>query len=345
MKIKILLLAGWLFTCMLASVHAEESVPAAPATLLFDQPIGATLWWALSSAAKIRPDQPPPTTKNGTIRLSSARNEREAVQFIVRPSRRLEDCRLTCGDLTGGSGARIAANQIEFLQVHYLEISEPTDRVSKKGLWPDPLLPISGPLELPPDFNHAFWVRVFVASNTPAGTYRGTVELRATGLAAHIPIELTVYNFTLPDRMTCTTAFGFSPQNVFRYHGLNTETEKRLVLDKYLSDFAAHHIAPYDPAPLDPIRVQWPDIRPPKTSWDNWTGLRIVANEAHSGHGALLIYDDKVNENVTVGYEPLIKLPAKGLRVRGWYRTAVPGHRFLVTLESFRRTEAVAVGA
>lgn len=49
----------------------------------------------------------------------------------------------------------------------------------------------------------------------------------------------------------------------------------------------------------------------------------------------MLIYDDQVNANVTVTYEPLIKIPPKGLRVKCWYRTAVPGHRFIVTLNHF----------
>jgi len=327
--------AGWLFVLCLTSLQTQASASPVSAGLLPSQPSGVTLWWALSSAAKIRPDQPPPTVTNSTIQFSSAGNEREAVQLVVRAANRLEDFRLTCGPLAGPNGAQIARSNIEILQVMYLEITEPTDRASKKGLWPDPLLPISGPLELKPDFNHAFWLRVFVPSNTPAGTYRGAVELQARGLNTRVPIELTVYDFALPDRMTCTTAFGFSPGNVFRYHGLKTEQEKRLVLDKYWSNLAAHHVSPYDPAPLDRIRVEWPDIRPPKTSWDNWTGLRIVSNEVHSGQGALLIYDDQVNANVTASYEPLIKIPPKGLRVKCWYRTAVPGHRFIVTLNHF----------
>jgi len=335
MKIKNLLPAGWLFGLLLTSLHAHTAALTASGTLLPDQPDSATLWWALSSAAKIRPDQLPPTAGNSAILLSSARNEREAVQLVVRPHRRLGDFRITCGGLSGPGGARIDASRIEVLQVRYLEIAVPTDNASSKGLWPDPLLPISGPLELQPDFNHAFWLRVFVPPETPAGMYHGTVDLRAAGMAASVPIELTVYDFKLPERMTCTTAFGFAPENVFRYQGLKTESQKRLVLEKYWDDFAAHHIAPYDPAPLDPIRVKWPDIHPPKSCWDNWTGLHIVSNEVHSGQGALLINDDKVDENVTVGYEPFIRIPAKGLRLKFWYRTAVPGHRFIVTLNHF----------
>ncbi len=326
----------WLACAGITLLHLPGTQAQSSAgTKLPNAPAGVTLWWALSSATKIRPDQPPPTEAGTNVRLSCARNEREAVQLVVRSTKPLEAFQITCSDLVGPNGTPIASSKIEALQVNYLDITQATDRASKPGLCPDPLLPITGPLELKPDFNHAFWIRVFAPSNTPAGTYRGTVLLRGKDLEASVPLELTVYDFALPDRMTCTTAFGFSPGNVFRYHGLKTEEQKRLVLEKYWANLAAHHVSPYDPAPLDHIQVKWPDVHPPNTSWDNWTGLRIVSNEVHSGKGALLIYDDKVNENVTASYEPLIKIPTKGLRVKCWYRTAVPGHRFIVTLNHF----------
>jgi hypothetical protein len=325
--------------CLLILYGAWTTSPAvgSPASgwLLSGQPGGVTLWWALSSAAKIRPDQSPPTDEGSVIRLSCARNEREAVQVVMRCSRPLEDFQIQCDDLAGPENALLASSHVEVLQAMYLEISQASDRASTPGLWPDPLLPVAGPLDLGPDCNHAFWLRVSTPVSQPAGTYRGLVKLRADGFEAAVPIELTVYDFTLPDRMTCTTAFGFSPENVFRYHGLQTEEQKREVLEKYWANFAAHHISPYDPAPLDPIRVTWPDIRPPRTTWDNWSGLRVVDNEVHSGQGALLIYDDKTDENVTVTYLPLIRIPPLGLRVKAWYRTAVPGHRFLVSLNHY----------
>lgn len=303
--------------------------------LLLPSPDGVTLWWALSSCRKIQPDQAPPGHTTSTVSLACSRNEREAVQLVVRPSKPLEDFQISIGPVEGPSGAVIPPQGIELLQVMYSDVKQPSDRMSLKGLCPDPLLPLRGPVNLKPNFNQAFWIRVYVPSNAPAGNYRGTVLLRASGVEARVAMELRVYDFAMPERMTCTTAFGFSPGNVFRYHRLTTDSDKRTVLQKYWANLAAHHVSPYDPAPLDPIRVKWPDIHPPRSQWDNWTGLRIVTNEVHSGQGSLLIYDDKTNENVTVSYEPLIKIPAAGLRLKFWYRTAVPSHRFIVTLNHY----------
>ncbi len=40
------------------------------------------------------------------------------------------------------------------------------------------------------------------------------------------------------------------------YHGLKTEADRRSVPPRYWDSVARHDISPYDPAPLDPIRVE-----------------------------------------------------------------------------------------
>ena len=104
----------------------------------------------------------------------------------------------------------------------------------------------------------------------------------------------------------------------------------------YWASFSAHHISPYDPAPLDGFKVTWPDVKPPVfDKYANWRGLRIVENETHSGNGALLIYDDDKKSCTTVSYEQPIEIPPGGLRVRFWYRTALPDHSFGVSLNHY----------
>jgi hypothetical protein len=78
-----------------------------------------------------------------------------------------------------------------------------------------------------------------------------------------------VFDFSLPRRLTCTTAFGFSWGNVVRYQGLETEADRRAVLDLYLRDFSSHRIAPYDPAPMDRFEVTWEGLRP-RFAWERW---------------------------------------------------------------------------
>lgn len=298
-----------------------------------------TLWWALSSAEKVRPETVPPMQSTDGVQIRCARNEYESVQLVVLPRKALKNLTLQAGPFVGSGQKVISANDVEILEATYLNVTTPTDKSTQAGLWPDPLTPLRGGIDLPAGTNQAFWIRIHVARDIASGIHRGALRLKAEDWEEEVALELTVYSFTLPDQMTCQTAFGFSPEEVFRYQRVEDAGAKRQVLEKYWANLSAHHISPYNPAPLDAISVTWPKIKPPRSEWDDWTNLRLVQNEFHSGKSALLIYDDKINENVQVGYLPLISIPPSGLHLKGWYRTAVPGHRFTVSLLCFDANE------
>jgi hypothetical protein len=236
------------------------------------------LWWA-SSGWKISRDKPLPTTEDHAIVIHAARNEAEAAQLIVRPKISLTSFSARAGKLTGPARAAIPAENVHLLRVKYVNVTRPTDKSSVAGHWPDPLPPFKSPINLEPDKNQPLWVRVKVPRQAPAGTYTGTIHLSAQNYTAEITLRVEVYDFTLPDRMTCTTAFGLSTGNIFRYHKISDTNQKRRVLEKYWANLSAHHISPYNPAPLDGFKVTWPkntkSIKPDRlkpvfdfTDWD-----------------------------------------------------------------------------
>lgn len=286
------------------------------------------LWWA-SSGWKIGRDAAVPQTQGQAVTIRAARNEVEAAQLVIRPKEAVNRLTVTPEPLTGPSGATLPATCVEILEVRYVNVTQPTDRSAEAGYWPDPLPPLAGPMDLEAGKNQPFWVRIHVPREAKAGQYKGRLRISAENLSIAAPLQVEVYDFELPNRMTCVTAFGFSDDLAYRYQGLTDERQKREVLDKYWANYSAHHISTYNLAPLDPIRVTWPDVRPPKS---NWQGGRLVKNEKHSGERALLIFDDRADLNVDASYEPLVPIPEGGLRLRFWYRTAVPEQVFLVTL-------------
>ncbi len=217
------------------------------------------LWWA-SSGWKISRDKPLPEEKGQAIVIKTARNEAEAAQLVIRPTAALKGLAIRVGELAGPGGAVIGAGNVEVLKVRYVNVERPTDKSAVPGLWPDPLPPLKGPIDLEPNKNQPFWIRVKAPRDVPAGTYKGSLRLQGQNYNADVPLRVEVYDFVLPDRMTCTTAFGFSASNVFRYQKLTDADQKRQVIDKYWASFSAHHISPYDPAPLDDPRVVWPRI-------------------------------------------------------------------------------------
>lgn len=247
---------------------AVTQLASAQTSSYFDSPYGQLLpasseqvglWWA-SSGWKIGQDKPPPQTITPAITVRAARNEVEAVQLVVRPKAPLNGLTIRPEALAGPGGKTIPAENIEVLKVHYVTITHPTDKSSAPGPWPDPLPALKGPISLEPNKNQPFWLRVKVPRDVPAGAYKGSIAIAAQDYAANVTLQVEVYDFDLPERMTCVTAFGFSAHNVFRYQNLSDRQQRQQVLEKYWASFSSHHISPYDPAPLDEFKVSWPEV-------------------------------------------------------------------------------------
>lgn len=287
--------------------------------------------WTASSGWKIGHAAAAPTAVVESVAIAAARNEAEAAQLIIRPTAPMTGFTIVCSDLQGPGGSIVPAACVDVLRVRYVEVVHPTDASAVPGPWPDPLPPLREPIALTADQNHPFWIRVRVPRDAAAGMHHGVLRLRADGWSCEVPLHVEVFDFTLPDRPTCVSAFGLSHGTVFRYHGLRTDAERREVLEKYLDNFAAHRISPYNPAPLDPIVVRWPDVKAPPPPYADWVGAVIVTNESHTGRGSLLIFDDRRDQTPSVQWRHLIPVPSHGFRLRFHYRTAVPNHAFIVS--------------
>jgi hypothetical protein len=243
-----------------------------------------TVWWC-DATHKIPRSRRPPNARGLAARLQAARNDREAVQIVVRPQQPLEGLTASVTPLSGPDGAVIAARQVRILRVYYHFVDHPTDATGLRDDWPDALPPLAGPIDVPAGQNQPLWVLVHVPKDARAGDYAGSVHLNASEWSAEIPVRLHVWDFTLPDQNHLETGFGLSSGMVFRYHQLKTEADKRRVWEMYLRSFAEHRISPYDPAPLDPIRVKFfPGADPPRAELDFTTFDREMARVIETYH-------------------------------------------------------------
>ncbi|MBI2300387.1 MAG: hypothetical protein HYU66_15830, partial [Armatimonadetes bacterium] len=285
------------------------------------------LWWC-ESGWKVSRTRPVPTRAGEAVQLRTARNEADCAQIVVRPGADLQGFTASAGALSGPNGAALPASAVQILRVRYCPVSRPTDATSTAGDWPDPLPPLRAPLDLSAGRNQPLWVRVIVPRDAAPGDYTGALSLKAAGWQAEVPLRVHVYGFALPDRMTCQTAFGFDPGLVFRYHKLTTEAERRAVLDKYWAAYGAHHIAPYNPAPLDRFRVTWPGT-------GAWTGGARDEADRHGGRSSLRLVDESATAHASAASGQPLSIGDKGLRLRFWYKTAAPGHDFIVTFNHY----------
>lgn len=231
----------------------------------------ARVWWC-SSGWKVGITTPVPVRADSALRVSAARGEVEAVQLVWSPARPLAGATVSPGALRSGASI-LPASAVEVLQVCSVDVQTPTDRAGAPGWWPDPLRPWREPLDLPAGRHQPAWLRVTVPREVPAGVYTGVVRLAAAGFEQNVPLEVEVFGFDFPARPRCQTAFGLGAHRVFEYHGATNQAQQRAVWSHYLDTFQAHHIAPYDPAPLDPYIVLWPTnpteaVRFDFTAWD-----------------------------------------------------------------------------
>ena len=228
---------------------------------------GVDVWWA-ASGWKVSTTRQSPTKRGPAMHVAAARNEAEAAQLVLRPQQVLRDLVVHVTDLIGPEGEHISADAIDVRRVATVPVRQPTDLAGEAADWPDPLMPMNVPEEVAARRNQALWVRVHVPRESAPGDYHGSVVLRADGWSTSVALHVEVFDITLPDRMTCQTAFGLNPDALWRYHGLDNDTDRRIVLAKYLESFASHHISPYDPSPLDRPVVDWPALVGPAPAAD-----------------------------------------------------------------------------
>ena len=249
-----------------ASALAREEAPC----ILFSENYGerldcssdsVTVWWA-SSGWKVSRDRAVPERTGKAAWVELARNEHEAVQVVVRPETTLNGFTAAASPLTGPDGRQLPASCIEVLRVRYVNVERTSDSWGVAGLWPDPLPPLLEPMTLEGGKNQPLWIRVYAPKDTTPGIYEGSLLLKADGFSTEVPLRVRVYGFELPDRATCTSAFGFGAGTVYQYHGLTTPEDRRLVLDKYWASFRDHRITPYCSTPDVAPTVSWTTLTP-----------------------------------------------------------------------------------
>lgn len=234
--------------------------------------------WRESSGRKVARGRPLPAAGADGLVVRTAANEAESKQLVVTPEADVTDVRVTATALEQfrlfGRNDVIPASAVRVREVGYLMIDITMDPMGARGRWPDPLFEqAAGGCAVKAGENQPFWVTVKPPKGTPAGTYKGRLNVawRRNGATetAVVPLEVEVFGFELPDEMTCETAFGCSPRHAYQYHRLKTREDKQTVTDKYLDLLGEHHISPYNPAPLEWPHPKW--NRPDRKDHSTWT--------------------------------------------------------------------------
>ena len=243
--------------------------------------------WVVDSLTRVQPTDPPGSLTSAS--LKAARNESEAVQVVIRApaGAALTEVNVTVSDLIGPG--TIPKSQIARYRAHYVPVTQPSNWPKQgwfsphpPGEWPDALVPSTVPGGVYPSFpftvaagrNQPVWVEVSVPKGTPAGTYTGTVTVTADGLApVTIPLTLTVWGFTLPDRPTLASEFGLYDTWFLRASQHSAGSDPRTLNANLRAALAEHRLGietidgrgyfdePSTPAAYNAIRAAAPGLR------------------------------------------------------------------------------------
>ncbi|MCF0173083.1 MAG: DUF4091 domain-containing protein [Bacteroidales bacterium] len=201
-----------------------------------------TAWWA-EGAYKMMEDTPLPTRRAKKIELKSARRESESFILVVRPKVRIENFELSVDDLRASGGVIGANGNVVIRRVDYVKVWRAANEYSYDGMWPDPLPEAEGLMTLAPDTNYAFWITVTTPPNAAAGQYKSELRMNDDGRGHKIPLNLTVWNFTLPRVPSMRSDVGVSLDAICRYDNV-PEQHRDSLAAKVHTFFDSYRITP-----------------------------------------------------------------------------------------------------
>lgn len=163
--------------------------------------------WVEDALVKVFPDTPATAKQSAAvIRVQCAQNEYEPAQLHIRSKVPLENLALKTGDLSHESGKyiipskNITWNFTGYIPIDKNSVGSAPERVVKVAPCeiPDPLLEKKN-MTLPADRTQSIWVTFYVPKDAPSGKYSGKVNVVSGQGSIVVPVELEVWNFSIPD--------------------------------------------------------------------------------------------------------------------------------------------------
>jgi hypothetical protein len=209
---------------------------------------------------------------NLAVTLAGPRGAVEAYQLVIRPKNgQLTGIAVIASDLSDGSGHTIPAAGVTFYREVFVDFTgvkamggrtpAPASSPTKDGRVPDPLVPLVDPYSnaaLPfsaDNANQPVWIDVAIPSTAAAGKYSGTITVQAGSDSATVPLDVEVWDLTLPDMRTVTTWFRINANPIIDFHKgtascgsgntncyLDDNAKARLVVKRYEELAHAHRI-------------------------------------------------------------------------------------------------------
>lgn len=172
-------------------------------------------------------------SKTGSIlKIAAARNEYRGAQIEVFALREISSFDVTVSDLVGASGA-VSGEDITVFAEKYTRIRAKSNSIAEflpGARIPDALIPLralqaKGEDTIALRHNQGFYIDIRVREDVPAGLYKGTAVVRLDDWTTDVPVELTVYDFTVPSVTPTQNYWGMFDRSESLRNELDTSDE------------------------------------------------------------------------------------------------------------------------
>lgn len=284
------------------------------------------IWWT-GNTYKIMRDDPVPVKKRKIV-LYAAQNESEAFQIVLCPQVNMENLTVKITDFRNNKRNLISAGNVTIRKVEYVHVTKPSGKLHRAGWYPDPLPLYEGPFCAKVGINTPLWFTIKVPKDAPSGNYSASLNIETAFWKVTIPVELHVWDFSLPERPYMRSAFGLYSDLIRQYHNLDNDDELKQVLDLYYQSFREYRISPQKFYDLYPIK------KTVKGLW--WYGGTFDPDTVFSGKYSYQVTDNSVNSNVGATCSDLIRInPEKPYWVKWWAKTLREKQQYAITVKSY----------
>ncbi len=174
--------------------------------------------WSVSSLERIDRNETSLDTKQKSMNILMAKNEKEGAQLMLRSSSNINAYDVSVTDLVSSDNRFvISKDDINLYNAKYIDSTGISGKYNNPSLpagavIPDALLPFDTAVEykeniLPKDVNQSVYIEVKTTKATQPGVYNGKIRVLADSYTHYVPISVKVINYTIPDNPSISNHF------------------------------------------------------------------------------------------------------------------------------------------
>lgn len=161
--------------------------------------------WVANQLEKIYPDHTAPQATGDRIQMSAARGESQSVQLVYQPHTAQPMPGVAVEPLKNtASGTQLNGAIVDVRYVGDVEVKKNVQQFGRGGPTPDLLL-TQPPAALAAGKPQSIWLTAQVPRDAVAGVYQGRVRLQTAQGEVNVPLQLEVFDFTLPAKPALKT--------------------------------------------------------------------------------------------------------------------------------------------